>query len=110
VKIPSIDSNNNPTIQKTLIVLLKLPNVLILAFGHFIREYFSSIIHARILPRSSRHLDSLVATPKQQGLATEELTWRMTSKQLKKIRDQKRTIFMDLPFTLLKHAGKILNI
>lgn len=34
VEISSIDANNNPTIQKALIVLLELSYVLILAFGH----------------------------------------------------------------------------
>lgn len=41
VEISSIDANNNPTIQKALIVLLELSYVLILAFGHCAPDHVS---------------------------------------------------------------------
>ena len=38
MEVSSVDPNDNPTIQKVLVVLLKLPNVFILAFCHYNRE------------------------------------------------------------------------
>ena len=38
MEVSSVDPNDNPTIQKALVVLLKLPNVFILAFCHYNRE------------------------------------------------------------------------
>ena len=38
MEVSSVDPNDNPTIQKALVALLKLPNVFILAFCHYNRE------------------------------------------------------------------------
>ena len=54
VKIPSIDSNDNPAVQEALIILLKLSHVLILAFGH-VSPSISKPSLKILLPRNTRH-------------------------------------------------------
>lgn len=68
VKIPSIDSNDNPAVQEALIVLLKLSYVLILAFGHFFPSISQPSLEI-LLPRKTRHFFYLVTKPTRQGLA-----------------------------------------
>ena len=55
MKIPSIDSNDNPAIYEALIVLLKLSYVFILAFGHFSPSISKPSLKI-LLPRNTRHL------------------------------------------------------
>lgn len=113
VKIPSIDSNDNPAVQEALIVLLKLSYVLILAFGHFSPSISQPSLEMILLPRNTRHFslsNQAITTRLGSSLQTGQFpTWRMKRAQ-KKILNQNETISMHLPFILLKHAGKALNI
>ena len=68
VKIPSIDSNDNPAVQEALIVLFKLSYVLILAFGHFSPSISQPSLEKILLPRNTRHfLLSNQAIPTRLG-------------------------------------------
>lgn len=83
MEVSSVDPNDNPTIQKALVVLLKLPNVFILAFCHYNRESRGYNINNQIqlfLAKSTPFLLKISAQAAQSKIY-ENKAWLLSSRQ-----------------------------
>ena len=116
MEVSSIDPNDDPAIQKALVVLLKLPNVFILAFCHYNRESRGYNINNQIqlfpakstpfsLKIGAQAAQAKINTNKAWLLSSHGPRWRMTYQKLGNTERQKMMNSMDLHSIPSVHAG-----
>lgn len=83
MEVSSIDPNDDPAIQKALVVLLKLPNVFILAFCHYNRESRGYDINNQIqlFPAKSTPFSLKIGAQAAQAKINTNKAWLLSSHQ-----------------------------